>query len=138
MNYWLMKSEPGTWSWDQAVKKGRADDWTGVRNAQAQINMKAMARGDRAFFYHSGEEKQIVGIVEIAETHHPDPTDKDGKWGCVAVKPLMPLKTPVTLKQVKAEPELADMLLVKHSRLSVSPVTAAAWKKICAMGGVKG
>ncbi len=137
MNYWLMKSEPGTWSWDEAVKKGSADDWTGVRNAQAAINLKTMAKGDRAFFYHSGEDKEIVGIIEITQTWHPDPTDDEGKWGCVAVKPLMPLKTPVTLKAVKAEPSLAQMLLVRHSRLSVSPVDAAAWKKICAMGGVK-
>jgi predicted RNA-binding protein with PUA-like domain len=137
MKYWLLKSEPETWSWDEAVKQG-PDDWTGVRNAQAGNNMKAMAVGDRCFFYHSGDEKRIVGIAEVTQAWHPDPTDKDGKWGCVAIKTVMPLKTPVTLAQVKAEPSLADMLLVKHSRLSVSPVEAAAWKTICKMGGVKG
>ncbi len=136
MRYWLFKSEPGTWSWDQAVQKG-PDDWTGVRNAQAGNFMKEMKAGDCGFFYHSGDEKQIVGIVEVTAPYHPDPTDSDGKWGCVAVKALRPLKTPVTLKQVKAEPSLAQMLLVRHSRISVSPVEPDAWKTICALGGVK-
>jgi predicted RNA-binding protein with PUA-like domain len=135
MNYWLMKSEPSAWSWDSQVKK-KVESWNGVRNYQAANNMKAMKLGDRAFFYHSVDEKQIVGIVEICKLYHPDPTDETGKFGMVSVKALMPLKTPVSLAQIKAEPKLKDLALLRQSRLSVSPVDAASWKLICKMGGV--
>jgi predicted RNA-binding protein with PUA-like domain len=136
MKYWLVKSEPGAWSWEDQVREGTTG-WTGVRNAQATNNMKAMALGDRCFFYHSVDEKRIVGIVEVAKLYHPDPTDKDGRWGMVDVRALMPLKTPVSLAQIKAEPTLKELPLVRQSRLSVSPVDAAAWKLICKLGGVK-
>lgn len=135
MNYWLMKSEPSAWSWDSQVKK-KVESWNGVRNYQAANNMKAMKLGDRAFFYHSVDEKQIVGIVEVCKLYHPDPTDETGKFGMVSVKALMPLKTPVSLAQIKAEPKLKDLALLRQSRLSVSPVDAASWKLICKMGGV--
>lgn len=135
MNYWLMKSEPSAWSWDSQVKK-KVESWNGVRNYQAANNMKAMKLGDRAFFYHSVDEKQIVGIVEICKLYHPDPTDETGKFGMVSVKALLPLKTPVTLAQIKAEPKLKELALLRQSRLSVSPVDAASWKLICKMGGV--
>lgn len=135
MNYWLMKSEPSAWSWDSQVKK-KVESWNGVRNYQAANNMKAMKLGDRAFFYHSVDEKQIVGIVEVCKLYHPDPTDETGKFGMVSVKALMPLKTPVTLAMIKAEPKLKDLALLRQSRLSVSPVDAASWKLICKMGGV--
>lgn len=135
MNYWLMKSEPSAWSWESQVKK-KVESWNGVRNYQAAKNMKAMKLGDRAFFYHSVDEKQIVGIVEVCKLYHPDPTDETGKFGMVSVKALMPMKTPVTLAQIKAEPKLKDLALLRQSRLSVSPVDAASWKLICKMGGV--
>jgi len=136
MNYWLMKSEPTAWSWDAQVKKG-TESWTGVRNYQAANNMKAMKLGDRAFFYHSVEEKQIVGIVEIVKLYHPDPTDATGKFGMVDVKAWKAMPKPVTLAQIKAEPKLSGLALLKQSRLSVSPVDAASWKLICQMGGLK-
>jgi predicted RNA-binding protein with PUA-like domain len=135
MNYWLMKSEPSAWSWEMQVKK-KVESWNGVRNYQAANNMKAMKLGDRAFFYHSVDEKQIVGIVEVCKLYHPDPTDETGKFGMVSVKALTPLKTPVTLAMIKAEPKLKDLALLRQSRLSVSPVDAASWKLICKMGGV--
>lgn len=135
MNYWLMKSEPSAWSWESQVKK-KVESWNGVRNYQAANNMKAMKLGDRAFFYHSVDEKQIVGIVEICKLYHPDPTDETGKFGMVSVKALMPLKNPVSLAMIKAEPKLKDLALLRQSRLSVSPVDAASWKLICKMGGV--
>lgn len=135
MNYWLMKSEPSAWSWESQVKK-KVESWNGVRNYQAANNMKAMQLGDRAFFYHSVDEKQIVGIVEICKLYHPDPTDETGKFGMVSVKALMPLKTPVSLAMIKAEPKLKELALLRQSRLSVSPVDAASWKLICKMGGV--
>ncbi|MCW0236674.1 MAG: EVE domain-containing protein [Ferrovibrio sp.] len=135
MNYWLMKSEPSAWSWDMQVKK-KVESWNGVRNYQAANNMKAMKLGDRAFFYHSVDEKQIVGIVEICKLYHPDPTDETGRFGMVSVKALFPLKTPVSLAQIKAEPKLKELALLRQSRLSVSPVDAASWKLICKMGGV--
>jgi predicted RNA-binding protein with PUA-like domain len=138
MAYWLVKSEPGSWSWDQQVKAGaKGEAWTGVRNHQAKIHLASMKKGDRAFFYHSGEGKEIVGIVEVLRTAYPDPTDKTGKFVCVDVKAVEPFKTPVTLQAVKAEPKLADMQLVKFSRLSVQPVTDAEWKLVCKMGGMK-
>ena len=136
MQYWLFKSEPGAWSWDDQVKEGTAE-WDGVRNYQANNNMKAMKKGDKGFFYHSVNEKQIVGIVEVAKEHYPDHTDKSGKFGMVDVKAIKPVKTPVTLADIKAEPKLADLALVKQSRLSVVPVGKNEWKLLCKMAGVK-
>jgi predicted RNA-binding protein with PUA-like domain len=137
VNYWLFKSEPGTWSWDDQVKKGKVGEgWDGVRNYQASNNMKAMKKGDLGFFYHSVNEKQIVGIVEVIKEYHPDPTDEKGRFGMVTVKAVKPVPNPVTLADIKAEPKLADMALVKQSRLSVTPITPAQWKLICKMGGV--
>nr|2GBS_A Chain A, Hypothetical protein Rpa0253 [Rhodopseudomonas palustris CGA009] len=135
--YWLVKSEPSVWSWDQQVAKGAAGEaWTGVRNHSAKLHMVAMRRGDRAFYYHSNEGKEIVGIAEIIREAYPDPTDASGKFVCVDIKADKPLKTPVTLAAVKAEPRLADMALMKYSRLSVQPVTAEEWKLVCKMGGL--
>ncbi|HMA75554.1 MAG TPA: EVE domain-containing protein [Xanthobacteraceae bacterium] len=138
MNYWLIKSEPDTWSWDMQVKKGaKGDAWTGVRNHTARQNLMKMKKGDRAFFYHSGEGKEVVGIVEIIRESYPDPTAKPGEpWVAVDVKAVMPFKTPVTLAAARAEPKLKDMALLKLSRLSVQPVTAAEWKIVCHTGGV--
>lgn len=136
MAYWLMKSEPSAYSWEQLVKDGKTN-WSGVRNFQAAINLKAMKPGDRAFFYHSNEGLAIVGIMEIVKAAYPDPTDKAGRFVMVDVKPLMPVKTPVTLAAIKAEPKLQEMKLVRQGRLSVSPVSAEEWKLICKMGGVK-
>ncbi len=137
MQYWLMKSEPSAYSWQQLNKDGKTG-WTGVRNFQASANMKKMKKGDRAFFYHSNEGLEIVGIMEIAKEYHPDPTDKTENFGMVEVKPVAPVPTPVSMKESKATPALKDMVLVKNSRLSVQPVTAAEWKQVCKMGGVKG
>lgn len=136
MAYWLIKSEPGTWSWDEHVKKG-ADAWTGVRNHQAKGHLNAMKKGDRAFFYHSGEGKEIVGVSEVVREAYADPTDKTGAFVCVDFKAVEPFKTPVTLAAIKAETALADMVLVKNSRLSVQPVTADEWKRVRKLGGMK-
>ena len=138
MNYWLIKSEPDTWSWDMQVEKGpKGEAWTRVRNHTAKQNLTKMKKGDRAFFYHSGEGKEVVGVAEIVRESYPDPTAAPGEpWVVVDVKTLTPLKTPVTLAAIKAEPKLKDMALVKFSRLSVQPVTAAEWKIVCQMGGV--
>jgi predicted RNA-binding protein with PUA-like domain len=137
MAYWLVKSEPGSWSWDQQVKEGaKGTPWTGVRNHTAKANLMKMKKGDRAFFYHSGEGKEIVGIVEVIKEHYPDPTDKTGIFVVVDVKAVEPLKTPVTLAQAKADKKLSDMALIKFSRLSVQPVTADEWKHVCKLGGV--
>jgi predicted RNA-binding protein with PUA-like domain len=137
MAYWLIKSEPGTWSWDQQVKAGaKGEAWTGVRNHTAKQNLQKMKKGDRAFFYHSNEGKEIVGIAEVIREHYPDPSDKTQKFVAVDVKALAPLKTPVTLAQVKTEPKLKNMALIKLSRLSVQPVTDAEWKAVCKLGGV--
>ena len=136
MAYWLFKSEPGAWSWDDQVKEG-AGEWDGVRNHQANNNMKAMKRGDRGFFYHSVNEKQIVGVVEIVKEHYPDHTDAKGIFGMGDVKALMPVKNPVTLAEIKSHPDLSKMFLVRHSRLSVGPVTANEWKIICKLAGIK-
>ncbi|HXQ52084.1 MAG TPA: EVE domain-containing protein [Stellaceae bacterium] len=136
MQYWLMKSEPGTYSWDQLVKDGRTH-WDGIRNHQAAINLKAMKRGDRAFFYHSGAGPAIVGIVEIAKEAYPDPSDEAGRFVMVDVKPLAPVKTPVTLAAIKAEPKLSKLALVRQSRLSVVPIGAEEWRIIAKMAGVK-
>lgn len=136
MAYWLVKSEPSVWSWDQQVAKGvKGEAWTGVRNHTAKLNMMKMKKGDRAFYYHSNEGKEIVGIVEIVKEHYPDPTDATGKFVCVDIAAAKPLKTPVTLEAIKGEKKLADMELVKLSRLSVQSVTPEEWKLICKMGG---
>jgi predicted RNA-binding protein with PUA-like domain len=138
MAYWLFKSEPETWSWEAQKKKGaKGEPWNGVRNFTAANNMKAMKKGDRGFFYHSGEERRIVGIVEVIGEYRPDPTDESGRFGLVDVKALEDVPKPVTLAEVKATPALKEMALVKFSRLSVQPVTAEEWKRVCAMGGVK-
>jgi predicted RNA-binding protein with PUA-like domain len=137
MAYWLVKSEPDSWSWDQQVAAGaKGTPWTGVRNFTAKANLEKMKKGDRAFFYHSNEGKEIVGIVEVAKEHYPDPTDKTGKFVVVDFKAVGPLKTPVTLAQVKADKKLGEMALVKYSRLSVQPVTGDEWKHVCKLGGV--
>ncbi len=135
MHYWLLKSEPSAYSWDQLVKDGRTQ-WNGVRNYQAAKNLKAMKQGDRAFFYHSGEGPAIVGIVEIAKEHYPDPGDPQGRFVMVDVRPLMPVRQPVTLAAIKAEPKLGDLALVRQGRLSVSPVSAEHWRFLCKMAGV--
>jgi len=137
MNHWLVKSEPDSYSWDRLVKDGRTN-WNGVRNPTAVNNLKAMKKGDRVFFYHSNEGLEVVGIAEVAKEFYPDPADKSGRFGMVDIAPVGPLKTPVTLKAIKADPKFADLALVRLSRLSVSPVSAEHWKQICQMGGVKG
>ena len=137
MAYWLFKSEPGSWSWDMQVKKGKSgQEWDGVRNFTARNSMRAMKKGDRGFFYHSGEEKAVVGIVEVIREAHPDSTDSEGKCVCVDIAAVQPLPRPVTLAAIKADKALAAMVLVKLSRLSVQPVTEAEWKHVCAMGGL--
>ncbi len=140
MAYWLMKSEPDVFGWEDQLAVGRkGEPWTGVRNHQAKLNLMKMKRGDRAFFYHSNIGKEIVGIVEIAREAYPDPSAEEGKpWVCVNTVAVEPLKTPVTLEAAKVEPELKDMVLVNNTRLSVQPVTAAEWAHICQMGGLKG
>ncbi|WP_372929535.1 EVE domain-containing protein [Methyloceanibacter sp.] len=138
MAYWLMKSEPGTWSWEQQKNEGKKGaEWDGVRNYQARNNMRAMKKGDFAFFYHSIGEKACVGIVKVVVEAHPDSTDTTGKWECVDVAAVADLPSPVTLADIKDTPQLENMVLVKNSRLSVQPVTAAEWKKVCALGGLK-
>lgn len=136
MAYWLMKSEPGAWSWDDQVRGGAAE-WDGVRNYQAANNMKAMKIGDLAFFYHSVNEKQVVGIVEVVKEYYPDPTDASGRFGMVDVKAVRPFEQPVTLADIKAEPSLSNLALVRQSRLSVLPVEKAEWRQICKMGKTK-
>ena len=134
MQYWLIKSEPFKWSWAQHVKKG-VQHWDGVRNYQASNNMKAMKIGDRAFFYHSNEGKEIVGIVTVVREYYPDHTDPKGRFGMVDFKAVEPLKNPVTLADIKTDPKLANMALLKQSRLSVSPVTKAEWDYIIKRSG---
>lgn len=134
MRYWLMKSEPDCFSWDDLVRQGKAE-WDGVRNHAAQLNMKAMALGDRAFFYHSNIGVEAVGIIEIVRTAAPDSTDETGKWMAVEVAPVKKLANPVSLKAMKAEPALAQMAMIRQSRLSVSPVTEAEYRCILAMAG---
>jgi predicted RNA-binding protein with PUA-like domain len=136
MAYWLVKSEPTAWSWERHLKKG-VEPWNGVRNFQACNNMKAMKLGDRAFFYHSVDEKRIVGVLEVVKTYYPDPTDNSGRFGMVDFRALYPLKTPVTLARIKADPRLTHLALVKQSRLSVVPIDAAAWKILCRLGGIE-
>lgn len=135
--YWLVKSEPDAFSWDQQVANG-TEPWTGVRNAQAANNLKAMKVGDRAFFYHSNIGKEIVGIVEVAREAYPDPTDETGRWVCVDMRAVAPVPTPVSLATIKETPALAELALIRQSRLSVMPVSAEHWALLCRMGGVKG
>jgi predicted RNA-binding protein with PUA-like domain len=133
MNHWLMKSEPDAWSWEQQVRQG-VESWTGVRSHQAAGNLKAMRVGDQAFFYHSNIGKEIVGIVEIVREAYPDPTDETGRFVTVDVKAVKPFARPVTLAEVKADPALADMALVRLARLSVQPVTVEEWRHVCNLG----
>ncbi len=136
MAYWLFKSEPDVWGWDQQIAKGDAgEEWNGVRNYQARNNMRLMEIGDKGFFYHSRSGLEIVGIVEVCATSHPDSTTDDPRWDCVDIRAIEALPTPVSLDAIKATPALADMVLVKNSRLSVQPVTDAEWTLICEMGG---
>lgn len=134
MAYWLVKSEPSVYSWDNLVADKRTH-WNGVRNFQAANNLKAMKVGDSCFFYHSNEERAVVGVAEVAKTYYPDPSDKTGKFGMVDVKADKKLKQPVTLAEIKADPELAGIALVRQSRLSVMPIDAKAWAKIVKIGG---
>ncbi|SFR34098.1 EVE domain-containing protein [Litoreibacter janthinus] len=137
MRYWLFKSEPSVWSWDDQVAKGDAgEEWDGVRNYQARNFMRDMAVGDRGFFYHSQKEKAVVGIVEICAEAHPDSTTDDDRWDCVDIKAIKPLSKPVTLDQIKGDGRLDDMALVKQSRLSVQPVTKEEWQIVCDLGGL--
>jgi predicted RNA-binding protein with PUA-like domain len=133
--FWLVKSEPGAWSWDDQVRD-QVTAWTGVRNHQAAKYLKTMKLGDLCFFYHSVEQKRIVGIVEVVREAYPDPTAEDGRWVCVDVKAVRPLPKPVTLQQVKDDPRLAELPLVRQSRLSVMPVDDEAWAMLCRLGGI--
>ncbi|HLN25070.1 MAG TPA: EVE domain-containing protein [Patescibacteria group bacterium] len=135
MAHWLVKSEPGAWSWDDQVAAGTTH-WNGVRNYQAANNLKAMRIGDRAFFYHSVKEKRIVGVVEVVGEYYPDPSDETNRFGMVDFKAVTPLAAPVTLDQVKADPRLNHLALVRQSRLSVLPVDDETWALLCALGGV--
>ncbi len=139
MNYWLFKSEPSTWSWDMQIAVGtKGTHWSGVRNHLAKKNLMAMRKGDRGFFYHSNEGKDIVGTVEVIREHYPDPTAESGEpWVVVDLKAVSPLPKPVTLADIRAEAKLSKMSLVTSARLSVQPVTEPEWKLICKMGGLK-
>ena len=137
MAYWLFKSEPDSWPWEkQKARGGAGQEWDGVRNYQARNHMRAMKRGDRGFFYHSGDEKRIVGIVEVIAEAHPDSTADSGVWDCVDLKAVADVPNPVTLDAIKAEPRLGEMVLVKNSRLSVQPVQPDEWRAVCNMGGI--
>ena len=139
MRHWLFKSEPETWSWDDQVAKGaEGEPWDGIRNYQARNNMRAMQVGDLGFFYHSVKEKRVMGVVEVIAESAPDPTTDDPRWDCVTVKAVAPFPEPVTLDQAKADPRLAEMVLVNNTRLSVQPVTPEEWRVICALGGYNG
>lgn len=138
MNHWLFKTEPETFSWEMQKKRGaKGEPWSGVRNFAAAKHMKAMKKGDLGFFYHTGDEKQIVGIVEVIAEYKPDPTDETGKFGLVDVKAVKDVPKPVTLAAVKSDPKFKNMVLTREPRLSVQPVTEAEWKHICKLGGVK-
>jgi predicted RNA-binding protein with PUA-like domain len=137
MQYWLVKSEPEAFSWDQQVANG-VEPWTGVRNHAAKLNLRAMKKRDRAFFYHSNEGKEIVGVVEVVREAYPDPTAEKGDWVAVDMKAVRPMPKPVSLVAIKADPEFADLELVRQSRLSVVPVSKTHWGRICRMGGCKG
>lgn len=136
MKYWLFKSEPGAWGWDDQVKKGAPQEWDGVRNYAARNFMREMKKGDLGFFYHSVEEKRIVGIVRVTGEIHPDSTTEDPRWECVDIEAVKPVETPVSLNQIKAHPALQEMALVRLSRLSVQPVTEKEWRIVCGMAGV--
>ncbi len=137
MAYWLFKSEPSSWSWDDQVAAGpKGTTWNGVRNHQAKQNLMAMKRGDQGFFYHSNEGKAVVGIVEVIKEYYPDPTDATGKFGMVDIKAVKAFPKPVTLDDIKREPGLGQMILVNNSRLSVQPVTDEEWAIVCKMGGL--
>ncbi len=138
MAYWLMKSEPGAWSWDQQVAKGaKGEAWSGIRNHQAKLNLMKMKKGDRAFFYHSNVGKEIVGIVEIIREAHPDPTAKAGEpWVVVDVQAIEPLPKPISIEVIKTEPKLKAMILINNTRLSVQPVSLEEWKIVCKMSGL--
>ena len=139
MAYWLMKTEPEGFSWDDQVKRGqKGEPWTGVRNFAARKHLKAMKEGERAFFYHTGDEKQVVGIIEIIKEAYPDKTDEKGVFVCVDTRAVEPFAKPVTLATIKADAKLKSMVLAREPRLSVQPVTDEEWKTICRMGGVKG
>jgi predicted RNA-binding protein with PUA-like domain len=135
-NYWLVKSEPDAFSWEQQVKNN-VEPWTGVRNHSAKLNLKAMKKGDLAFFYHSNIGKEIVGIVKVAREAYPDPTAESGDWVCVDMRAVKPVPKPVTLASIKADPRFKDLALVRLSRLSVVPVSAEHWAQLCELGGVK-
>ena len=136
-SYWLFKTEPEVFSWDMLKERGKGGEpWDGVRNFQARKNMVAMQIGDLGFFYHTGEDKEIVGIMEVSALAHPDPKDDTGVWKCVDVRAVAPLPKPVTLAAVKQNLKLADMVLAKNTRLSVQPVSAAEWSEVCRMGGL--
>ena len=138
MRYWLFKSEPDVFGWDDLVAKGEAgEEWDGVRNYQARNFMREMAVGDRGFFYHSRTGLEVVGLVEVIAEAHPDSSTEDARWECVDVKALEKLPAPVSLDAIKAEPTLSEMVLVKNSRLSVQPVTAEEWDRVCEMAGRK-
>lgn len=129
MNYWLVKSEPGAYSWAQFLKEGRTA-WTGVRNFAARIHLRAMKKGDRVFFYHSGEEKSVVGLARVEKEFYPDPTADEGDWSCVDLVPVKAVTAPVTLAQIKGDKTLREMAFVKQSRLSVSPMTKAQFERM--------
>ena len=134
MQYWLFKSEPSTWSWDQQVAKGDVgEEWDGVRNYQARNFMRQMNVGDLGFFYHSQKDKEIIGIVEVCTNAHPDSTTDDVRWECVDIRAVKPMNIPVTLEQIKTDPRLTEMVLVNNSRLSVQPVTTEEWAIICVL-----
>ncbi|MFY0681944.1 MAG: EVE domain-containing protein [Thalassovita sp.] len=138
MRYWLFKSEPSTWSWQDQINKGDVgEEWDGVRNYQARNFMREMALGDRGFFYHSQKEKAIVGVVEVCALAHQDSSTDDERWDCVDIRAVASVTTPITLDAIKTHPDLGDMVLIKNSRLSVQPVSDAEWAIICAMAGVK-
>ena len=138
MRYWLFKSEPDVWGWDQQVARGAAgEQWDGVRNYQARNFMREMALGDRGFFYHSNKGKAVVGMVEVCATAHPDSTTDDPRWECVDIRALQPAAREVTLEEIKADPRLKDMVLVNNSRLSVQPVSEAEWQVICDLAGLE-
>jgi len=138
MAYWLFKSEPNTWGWQDQVAKGDAgEEWDGVRNYQARNFMREMKKGDLGFFYHSLKEKSVVGIVEVIAEAHPDSTTDDARWECVDIKAVRPFTDPVNLDQIKADPRLSEMVLVKNSRLSVQPVTEEEWQIVCGLGNTK-
>ncbi|RMF41489.1 MAG: EVE domain-containing protein [Alphaproteobacteria bacterium] len=138
MRYWLFKSEPDKWSWaDQLARGDAGEEWDGIRNYQARNYMREMQVGDRGFFYHSNKDRAIVGIVEVCAPCHPDSTTEDPRWECVDLRAVASMPRPVTLQMCKADPRLADMVLVKNTRLSVQPVTEAEWKVICELGGLQ-